>query len=156
VNIDDYVIKDAGLDWPSLLEEWHWLLAPRSPVWLLTRVGDAFVEEPDGSIHMLDVGAGQLRKVAESREEAAARIQEPEAARDWLMTPVVDQLVSSGCVLAVGQCYSFKMLPVLGGSYGPEGRTVLPIREHFGGWGSIHHQLLNVPIGSKVRIEVVK
>jgi hypothetical protein len=103
---------------------------------------------------MLDVGAGQLRKAARTREEAAKKIQRAEVAREWLMIPVVDQLVASGCVLAAGQCYSYKMLPVLGGSYAPEGRTVLPIREHFGGWGSIHRQLLNVPIGSKVRMEV--
>jgi Domain of unknown function (DUF1851) len=154
VSIDNYVIDHAGLDWPSLLQEWHWLLPPRSPVWLFTRAGDAFVERPDGSIHMLDVGAGQLHKVAASRNEAAAKIQEPEVAKDWLMIPVVDQLVASGSVLAAGQCYSFKMLPALGGSYGPEGRTVLPIREHFGGWGSMHRQLLDVPIGSQVRIVV--
>jgi len=42
-------------------------------------------------------------------------------------------MVACGCVLAAGKCYSYKMPPLLGGSYAPDGRAVLPIREHFGG-----------------------
>jgi Domain of unknown function (DUF1851) len=154
VNIDDYVIDHSEFDWPSLLEEWQWLVPPKSTVWLLTRAGDLLLELPDSSIHFLDVGAGKLRQVAATRDEAAAKIQQPEIAKDWLMIPVVDQLVASGCVLPPQKCYSYKMLPVLGGSYAADGRAVLPIREHFGGWGEIHRQLLEVPVGSQVRVVV--
>ncbi|MBO0696398.1 MAG: DUF1851 domain-containing protein [Verrucomicrobia bacterium] len=154
MTTEEYVIDHTGLDWRSLLEEWQWLLPAKFTVWLLTRAGDLFIELPDGSIHMMDVGAGQLRRVADSRDDASTKLRQPEVAKEWLMIPVVDQLVGSGCVLSVGQCYSYKMLPVLGGSYAPDGRAVLPVREHFGGWGSIHRQLLDVPIGSQVRLEV--
>src|SRR4051812_471803 len=134
MNIHDYLIDHAGLDWKALLEEWRWLLPPEFTVWLLTRVGDLFITLPDGSVHVLDVGAGELRRVADSRADAYAKIDEPKVAEDWLMIPVVDQLVASGCVLGPSQCYSYKMLPILGGSYAPEGRALLPIREHFGVW----------------------
>lgn len=154
MNIDDYVIDHSEFDWPSLLKEWQWLLPPKSTVWLLTRAGDLFLELPDGSIHFLDVGAGKLRRVAATREEAATKIQQPEIAKDWLMIPVVDQLAASGCLLPRGKCYSYKMLPVLGGSYAADGRAVLTIREHFGAWGEFHRKLLDVPIGSQVRVVV--
>jgi hypothetical protein len=94
-----------------------------------------FIKLPDGSIHMLDVGAGTLRRVADSRDDACKKIDQPGVAEEWLMIPVVDKLVASGCVLGPGQCYSYEMLPILGGDYAAEGRALLPIREHFGAWG---------------------
>jgi hypothetical protein len=69
MNIDDYLIDQTGLDWPALLAEWHWLLPPTFRVWLLTRTGDLFITLPEDSIHLLDIGAGELRRVAESRDE---------------------------------------------------------------------------------------
>jgi hypothetical protein len=155
MNIHDYLIDQTGLDWSSLLEEWRWLLPPKFSVWLFTRAGDLFITLPDGSIHMLEVGSGELSRVADSRDDACAKIDEPGVADEWLMIPVVDQLVASGCVLGPSQCYSYKMLPVLGGSYAPEGRALLPIREHFGVWGGLHHKISDLPDGAEIEIKVI-
>lgn len=153
MNIHDYLIDQKGLDWPSLLEEWRWLIPPKFRVWLLTRTGDLFITVPDGSIHMLDVGAGELRRVASNRDEACTRIDEPSVAEEWLIIPIVDQLVASGAVLGAGECYSFRQLPALGGSYSADNRFVLPIREHFGAWGSVQRQISDVPDGTQIIIE---
>lgn len=53
-----------------------------------------------------------------------------------------------------GQCYSFRQLPVLGGTYAPENRMAFPIREHFRGWGSVHRQMADLPDGSHVIIKL--
>ena len=71
------------------------------------------------------------------------------------MIPIVDQLVAVGVVLGTGQCYSFRQLPVFGGSYTPDNRMLFPIREHFGGWGSVHRQMSDLPDGSHVVIKPV-
>ena len=155
MNIHDYLIDQTGLDWHSLLEEWRWLLPMEFRVWLLTRTGDLFITVPDDSIHMLDVGAGTLQQVANSRDEFCTKIDEPGIAEDWLMTPIVEQLVASGVVLASGQCYSFRQLPVLGGTYTPENRMAFPIREHFGAWGSVHRQISDLPDGAEIVIKPV-
>ena len=153
MNIHDYLIEHSSFDWAALLDEWRWLLPQKFRVWLFTRVGDLFITLPDGSIHMLEVGAGELRRVADTRDEACAKIDQPEVADEWLMIPVVDQLVASGRVLGPDQCYSYRVLPVLGGSYKAVDRVLLPIREHFGAWGSLHRQIANLPDGSQVQIE---
>ena len=153
MNIHDYLIEQTGLDWPSLLEEWHWLLPKRFQIWVLTRTGDLFITVPDGSIHMLDVGAGALKQVAKNRDEFCTKIDKPGVADDWLMIPIVDELVGAGVLLGEGQCYSFRKLPALGGTYGAENRMAFPIREHFGAWGSIHRQISDLPDGSEVTIE---
>ena len=154
MNIHDYLIDQTGLDWPPLLKEWNWLLPPQFTVWLLTRTGDLFIKLPDGSIHILDVGAGELRRVAASQEDACAKINEPGVAEDWLMIHVVDQLVALSCVLGPARCYSYKMLPILGGSYAAEGRAILPLREHFGCWGELHHKISELPDGAEIEIKV--
>ena len=103
---------------------------------------------------MLEVGSGELSRVADSRDDACAKIDQPGVADEWLMIPVIDQLVASGCVLGPGQCYSYKILPVLGGSYKAEERVLLPIREHFGAWGSLHRQIADLPDGAEIEIKV--
>ncbi|HAV63010.1 MAG TPA: hypothetical protein DCY13_11670 [Verrucomicrobiales bacterium] len=153
VDIDDYLIDQTGLDWQALLEEWRFLLPPQFRIWLLTRTGDLFIAVPDGSIHMLDVGAGKLDQIARSRDEFCTKIDEPGVADDWLMIPIVDQLVASGVVLGSGHCYSFRQLPALGGAYTADNRMVFPICEHFGGWGSVHRQMAGFPDGSPVTIK---
>ena len=131
------------------------MLPPEFRVWLLTRTGDLFMTVSDGSICLLDVGAGKLKQVAKSRDEFCTKIDEPGVAEDWLMIPIVDQLVASGVVLGSGQCYSFRQLPVLGGTYTAENRMAFPIREHFGGWGSVQRQISDLPDGSHVVIKLV-
>ncbi len=153
MNIHDYLIVQAGLNWQSLLEEWHWLLPPKFRVWLLTRTGDLFITLPDASIHMLDVGAGTFQQVAANRDEFCTKIDEAGVADGWLMIPIVDQLVLSGVVLASGECYSYRKLPIFGGEYSAENRMPLAIPEHFGAWGSIHRQVANLPDGTEVVIK---
>jgi hypothetical protein len=155
IDIHDYLIDQTGLDWHSLLDEWRWLLPPQFHVWLLTRAGDLFITVPDDSIHMLDVGAGTLQQVAESRDEFCTKIDEPGIAEDWLMTPIVDQMVVLCVALGSGQCYSFRQSPVLGGTYMPENRTVFSIRDHFGAWGSVHRQIADLPDGTEIRVKPV-
>jgi hypothetical protein len=155
MNVQNYVIEHLGLDWPALLEEWRWLLPQAFTVRLLTRAGDLLIESPDGCIHFLDVGAGELRHVAISHNEFRSLLGRPDVARDWLMVPVIDRLVAAGRLLGPGQCYGFRLLPVVGGGYDANDRLVLPIREHFGVCGSLHRQIADLPDGAKVQIRIV-
>jgi hypothetical protein len=96
-----------------------------------------------------------LTKVADSRDDFCARIDEGNYANDWLMIPLVDQMVAAGFHLQPGQCYAFKTPPVLGGEYNVENCGTLPIWDYLGAYGSIHDQLRDVPDGSQVVLEVV-
>ena len=153
MDVHEYLIDHADIDWSLALQEWNWLLPSEFSVWLLTRTGDLFITIPEGQIYMLDVGAGTLQQVAMSRDEFCAKIDEPGTAEDWLMIPIVDRLVASGAHLGPGQCYSFRPLPPLGGDYGADNRMVFGIREHFGGWGSVQRQISQLPDGSQVVIK---
>src|SRR4051812_19966820 len=66
MSVHDYLIDHEGFDWPGLLSGWSWLLPPEFAVWLVNRFGDLFLVPPDGTVLMLDVGAGTLTKLAGS------------------------------------------------------------------------------------------
>jgi hypothetical protein len=154
--LSDYIIDHRGIDWPSVLREWSWLLPPTLTVWIMNRFADLFILLDDGTVHMLDVGGGTLKKVAESRDDFAKKLDDGDNANQWLMIPLIDRLVASGQALREGQCYSYKQPPVLGGGYTVENTCMLPIAEHYGAYASIHSQIKDLPDGREVVINVKK
>ncbi|MBV9928895.1 MAG: DUF1851 domain-containing protein [Acidobacteria bacterium] len=156
MQVEDYLIDHQGFDWPLLLAGWAWLLpADGFTVWLMNRYGDLFLVFEDDTVHMLDVGAGSLDKLAESRDEFLRMLDEVDNANDWLMIPLVDSLVEAGKILEPVRCYSFIIPPVLGGKYTVENTAALRIEEHYGAYASIHDQIKDLPDGAQVRLRVI-
>ena len=155
VSAADYLIDQTGIEWPKVLASWSWLLPPKFTLWLVNRFADLFLVLPDGTVHMLDVGAGTLTKLADSRDDFGAKVDEDDNANQWLMIPLVDKMVATGTVLGPGQCYGFKTPLVLGGDYTVENVGPLPVWDYLGACGSIHEQLQDVPDGSQVVLKVV-
>jgi len=151
----EYLLGHEEFDWPGILADWRWLL-PRGKfsVLLMSRYGDLFLEFDDGSIHMLDISNSSLEKVAEDSQDFWQKINDVEIANNWLMIPLVDQLVEAGKVLEPGRCYSFIIPPLLGGEYNVENTVSLKVQEHFGVYASIHRQIKELPDGAQVRLRV--
>ena len=155
MKLTDYLLAHEEFDWPDILAGWKWLLPQGElSVLLMSRYGDLFLEFDDRSIHLLDVGNGSLEKVAEMSEDFWRKINQAESANDWLMIPLVDQLVAAGKTLGPGRCYSFIIPPVLGGEYSVENTASLNVQEHFGVYASIHDQIKELPDGAQVRLRV--
>ena len=152
INIHDYMIDHSDVDWANVLRDWAWLLPERLKVWIMNRFGDLFLVFEDGSIQMLDVGAGTLERLADNREDFCKKIDDENNANDWLMIPLIDQLVAAGLTLKEGQCYGYCISPILGGGYTVENSFVLSIIGHYGVNASIHQQLKDVPDGTQVEI----
>src|SRR5262245_28033743 len=117
MQLSDYTIGHEGIDWGTALRSWSWLIPDDFTLWIVNRLADLYVVTLDGAVHQLLIGEGTFTKVAESRADFAQKIDNPETASDWLMIPFVNQLVDAGMSLEAGQCYGFKIPPVLGGQY---------------------------------------
>src|SRR5262245_15565216 len=126
VSVQDYLIDQQGIDWPHVTAAWGWLLPPAFTLWLVNRFCDLFIVPEDGSVQMLDVGAGSLTRLAANREEFCQKIDEDDNANDWLMIPLVDKMVLAGKVLQPGKCYGFIVPPLIGGRCEVENGAVLP------------------------------
>jgi hypothetical protein len=155
ILIADYLIDHRAVDWPTVLTSWSGLVPRKSSLWLVNRFADLFLILPDGTVHMLDVGAGTLRQVADSRDAFHAKLDENDNANQWFMIPLVDRMVAAGLVLRPGQCYGFKMPPALGGDYRVENSGPLPVQDYLGARGSLHEQLRNEPDGARIVLHVI-
>ncbi len=153
-RLQDYTIDHRGVAWAEVLRPWAWLLPREFTVWIVNRFGDLFIVLDDGSIHLLDVGVGSLEKLAGDREDFARLIDDDDKANDWLMMPLVDQLVALGRTLGPGECYSYVQLPLLGGDYTPENTRIVPIADHYKALGPIHERLKDLPDGTAVELIV--
>jgi T6SS immunity protein Tdi1, C-terminal len=154
MRLTDYILDIEGVAWGDLLASWAWLLPGELTVWFVNRFGDLFLVLDDGSVHRLEIGCGSLEKLAESREAFAQQMDEAENATDWLMIPLVDELVAGGVTLGPGQCYSYVQLPVLGGDYAVANTRVVSLAHHYSAFGPIHEWIKDLPDGTPVSFEV--
>ena len=142
----------------SALSEWSWLLRDEDwkPV-LVSASGDVFLARSSGGIFRLDTGSGELSRIAENISEFAFALEQPDVARDWLLTTVIEELLNSGCNLAPGQCFGFTILPVFKeGSYAAANRFCLSAIEHVRVTGNLHSQIQGLEDGEQVRLSVVE
>jgi hypothetical protein len=151
MNVDDYLIDQSGIDFDAVFQDWRELLPESFSVWLINRFADMFLVLEDGSISMLDVGAGQVRSIAPTQEAFCQMLDDESTANELLMIPLVDSLVAAGISLGAKQCYSFKCRPpILGGEYGVENTEVCDIHVHYSLLGQIATQAKDLPEGTKI------
>jgi hypothetical protein len=154
MDLQDYLIEQSGLDWSRLLSHWHWILPQDFVLWFVNRFGDLFIEVSDGSINWLDIGRGELSRVAEGRDDFARLLDESEHANDWLMIPLVDKLVQAGMRLEPGKCYSYCKLPIFGGDYTVDNVVIKSLEFHYNAFGPIHEKIKDLPDGTVVKFNV--
>ncbi len=155
MNLHDYLIDHSGFDWPKLLEHWQWRLPAKFEVWLVNRFGDLFLILDDGSVHRLDIGDGVLTKVAENRDDFCKKADDADTASDWLMIPLVDRLVAAGKTLQPGQCYCYRLLPILGGGYGVDDFDIKDVAFLYAASGPIHERIKDLPDGTQIEFKIV-
>ena len=157
MTIHDYLIDQQGQDWGTLLRDWMPPLPPEFTLWLVNRFGDAFVvADDDGPVHMLDVGAGVLSCVADSRSHFADLLDVDNNADNWLLIPLVDQCGEAGMTLAPGQCYGFKIPPLLGGKYELSNVEPTDLAVHYSLLADIYKQTKDLTEGTPIEIVVTE
>src|SRR5205807_1013849 len=102
----------------------------------------------------LDVGAGALEAVAHGKAQFQQWLADPEKTGLWFGETLVDQLREAGVVLGPAECYSYQVLPMLGGEYRPDNFRVQDVVTHFRVWGPIHEKLKDLPDGAQVEFVV--
>src|SRR5689334_11351736 len=131
----------SGQSSDDLLSEWHWLVPAPLQLRMVSALGDAFLESPDGAIHWLDVAAAELTQIADSKSEFDELRQIPENAEQWFMPQLVGDLLATGQRLQPGQCFSYKISPSLGGAFEPSNFEVCNLSVHFAAMGRIQAQV---------------
>lgn len=151
MNLTDYLLPQEGHDWAMLLSDWRGLLPGNFTIWIVNRIGDLVVVLDDGSVHLLDVGAGRLTRLADSREGFVDALDEGDNASQWLAVPLVDACTAQGMSLAADECYGFKVPPMLGGTYDVSNLEPTSLAVHYALLAQIHQQIQDLPEGTPIR-----
>ena len=154
MDISDYLIDQQGKDWAKLLSDWAWLVPNDFTVWIVNRFGDIVLVLDDGTVHFLDVGAGTLKQIAESREDFCVKVDADDNAENWFLISLVNECVEAGMVLGRDQCYTFKVAPVFGGQYGTQNIEVGDLEVNYSLLGQTHDQIKDLPDGATVNLVV--
>ena len=156
INLDDLTVKFNQETSGRLTEEWTWLIGTDKKVLLISAIGDMFIADNAEKIYWLDIGAGELRLVADKIQEFEDKLNNIEQVNEWFMPDLTTDLRHSDKKLKAGQLYSYKTLPIIGGDYTVDNFEPLDIEEHFGYTGDLHKQIRDLPTGTRVEIKIVE
>jgi hypothetical protein len=151
---DDLVIPLDGIDSGALLEHWRWLVPQNLQPWFATALGDLFLHDEEGRVWWLDVGMGQLECLAGDEQEFAELLSDPDNRVVLFGEAFIDALGAAGITRSAGECYSYQVLPILGGKYETDNFRVYDVATHFRVWGPIHEKIKDLPDGAEVVFEV--
>ena len=140
----------------ELRTAWSWLLPECYQPILFSAIGDLFYQTPSGEIWWLNTGTAEMSKVAESQSEFQ-HLLGTAMADEWLLPPLIENLIKAGKALSPGRCYTFVTLPIFReGTYAVENLKPVDAREHFALTGHIHKEISNLPDGAAVTCKVVE
>lgn len=145
-----YTLPVSRPDWPMLLADWQPLIPQGASLWLLTKFGDLFFAQPDGKVGMLQVTGFQYAVVAKDQTDFREWLVDPDKIAEWFLAPLVDRMEASGKLLGPGQCYSFVQALGLGGTLSAANVAVIPVENHFRGWGKVFRQVGGLPPGTQI------
>ena len=134
----------------DLLRDWQWLLGGAMQLLIVSALGDMFLAAADGQVFWLDTGAGQLHQIAATVDEFQQLRQQRDHADQWFIPQLVGDLISSGVLLSPGQCYSYKIPPILGGQIEPANFEPTELSVHFSVLGQILRKVKDLPPGTKI------
>jgi hypothetical protein len=144
------LIATNQADGAGLLEDWRWLIVGSCRLLAVTRMGDAFVEKADGEVVFLDTLEGCLKHAAPNATVFADYLANERFDPTWFNADMVALLEEKGKHLGPGQCYSYRVPPILGGSFFSENIHIASVLVHFSIMGQLHEQTRNLPPSSKI------
>jgi hypothetical protein len=136
----------------DILSDWTWLIGSAKRPLLLTAAGDAFVQDlGDGSVHYLNVNAGQVSRIAETTQAFEHLLHDAVFVDAYLCPHLVDDLRRRGMVLKQNEIYSYRIPLALGGKVGADNIDIANAEVHFSIAGQIARQIVDLPAGTPIR-----
>lgn len=134
----------------EILSDWRWLVGEEAEIVLIGSLGDLFLRDGSGQVLWLDQGSGRLSVIAESEEEFRGLLQQPEQVNEWFLPQMVGDLLLLGRELAPGECFGYKLPPMVGGQVEPDNFEPTSLRLHCSICGQIARKNPEYPDGTRI------
>lgn len=150
----DLLISGDAQAHQFLADSWQWRIGDMRALHF-SACGDVFLTDSQDAVHWLQTTSGTFSRLADSVAAFEASLKQKAFCEEVLQAPLVAGLKAKLGPLPVGRCYSYKIMPVLGGGPELENRVTLPLYEHVGLNGDIRVQIKDLPDGAVVQVRVV-
>ncbi|MHB0972116.1 MAG: T6SS immunity protein Tdi1 domain-containing protein [Thermoanaerobaculia bacterium] len=144
-------LSDVG----ELAEAWEWLLPAFGSMrgLLVTALGDMFLSDPAGQVHLLNADAASATFVAHDESQWREMLEDADAVEAWFAPGFVRAIREHLGPLAPNQVYYPKHPSFLGGTYDVENYDTRRWDAYLWVNGQIHQQIKDLPPGTKVSLK---
>lgn len=151
MTINDLSVPFQHLEREKLLSDWVWLIGKSKLPILITKAGDAFVQDTESkAVYFLDVVEGKLDEVASDGKEFTELLGNVEFVMEKFSVDLIAPILKGNSKLPDGCLYGWKMLPVIGGEFSTENLEPTEIQVHFSISGQIWSQSKDLPEGTNI------
>jgi hypothetical protein len=140
---------EPNVPYGELLEYWRWLVDESFSPILLSAMGDLFLSSADGTIYRLDTALGRLERIADDRAAFESAALRPENLVTWFRANLLETLRET-VNLKPGQCYGYRIPPLLSGKIEAENFEPTSLGIHFGILGQVADQVRATGTGQKI------
>lgn len=116
-HVIDLTISLDDLDTESLLQNWKWLVPKDFIPIQMSKFGHWFFIDPSGKVFNLDLIEGELLEIAPSVAEYNSLKNNVEMQTEWFLDGFVFRCETEGLRLDLGQCYGWRLHPMIGGKF---------------------------------------
>ncbi len=151
MTINDLTVNFGHLDRNALLSDWAWLIGKEKLPVLITKAGDAFVQDSNtGAVCFLDTVQGQCNEVAPSGAEFQALLSDKDFVAEHFGFYLIAPMLKAGQDVPPGKLWGWIKPPVLGGECDASNLEPTDIAVHFSILGQIWNQVKDLPPGTPI------
>ncbi len=145
-----YFINPLGDQLDQALESWGWLgIEGREPI-RVSAFGGVFFVDPEGKVWFLDTLEGTFAAVFDSTEEMDQVLETEDGQDRFLLAGFVKRAEAEGMHLNPGECYDWKINPVVGGEVEFENIHTIDLVVAINVAGQLHDQTRHLPPGTMI------
>jgi hypothetical protein len=149
-RIVDLTISLLGLDTEALLRDWRWLVPQEFAPVQMSKFGHWFFTDPVGRVHNLDLIEGDLQEIAPSIADYNRLKDLAENRTEWFLDGFVFRCDAEGLKLGPGECYGWRVHPMIGGKFEFENIQVFSLSVYESLMGQLLPQWKNLPPGQPI------
>lgn len=151
LGLDHVLLAVSPDEMLPLLDDWRWLVNTDFEPYLVTAMGDMILRHRDGRVFLLDSGACRIEAIAVSMSVFEQEVGHTENAKCWLATDLLGDLLESGVELSEGQCFGYRLPPIVGGTREIDNFEPTDLVIHFSICGQIGEKTQGLPNGTRIR-----
>lgn len=137
-----------------LKTNWNWVLNDPVRIIATSAFGNLIVELADGTFWRVCPEDLCAEKIADDVSALESVRASDEFRTDWEVSHWVAEAKGRFGNLALGQCYCFKVFPLLNGDYSLENMEIMSLTEWVSVSGDIGNQIKDLPDGTQIRLVV--